>query len=353
VDPTIESELRLDVSFPDVFEVDDETIVKRADFYQAVDPFPDVEPALLSTPDILDYAAATGMIHPFRVDAADYTVTLKPATYGVPLLGKYAYWRPGYAQSAAGDDSRVDGELAEGDELTLLPNTITFVTLEPRFRLPSYIAARYNLNIRDIHRGILVGTGPLVDPGFPGVLCVPIHNLTSNTYTLIGGEPLVWMEFTKLSKSDHWRDATDAEKPDRKGFYVEFPPRKKDVSLTEYLRRAHPGPIVSSIPAAVGMARVAAEDARADALAAREDADAGRRTIRNVSALAVVTVALALGAIIVPTWNLISDANARTDDVTRRLAELDARYKQDTAQQAERIAALEQALRKRAQRRNP
>lgn len=358
MDPAAEQELQLDLDLPAVFAVEHEIILRRSEAYSAVDPFPEVPAALLSTSDLLDYAAATGMIHPFRIDMADYTTALKPASYGVPLLGEFVYWeRSEEERTAPASYTKRTGVLAEGDEFTLLPNTIAYVTLEPHFRFPRYIAARFNLNIRDIYRGILVGTGPLVDPGFDGPLSVPLHNLTSNTYTLVGGEPLVWMEFTKLGGAEGWRAATDAERPARRGFYVEFPPRKRQKALDHYLRRAHPGPIVSSIPTAVGEAQAAAESARADAQQASTDADRSRRTIRNIAyggaVAAGITIVIALVAILVPTWNLINDANSRSDRLTEQVTELEARIRSQReliTRQSARIQRLETAANRRASR---
>jgi hypothetical protein len=65
--------------------------------------------------------------------------------------------------------------------------------------MPDYIAGRFNLLIRDVYRGLLVGTGPLVDPGFVGRLSIPLHNFTSNEYLLRADEGFVYFEFTKLS----------------------------------------------------------------------------------------------------------------------------------------------------------
>jgi hypothetical protein len=68
--------------------------------------------------------------------------------------------------------------------------------------MPAYLAGRFNLLIRDVYRGLLVGTGPLVDPGFVGFLSIPVHNFTSNKYILRAGEGFVYFEFTKLSWSN-------------------------------------------------------------------------------------------------------------------------------------------------------
>ena len=61
------------------------------------------------------------------------------------------------------------------DGFDLAPNSIAFVALEPCFRIPEYMALRFNLKIKHIYKGLLLGTGPLVDPGFSGKLFIPLH----------------------------------------------------------------------------------------------------------------------------------------------------------------------------------
>jgi deoxycytidine triphosphate deaminase len=151
------------------------------------DPLPNIKPALLNWRDIVRYVEATGMIDPFH-NSPEY---LKPASYRVPLLGEYLYWD--------GDDKPHRDELAWGQKLVIQPNSITFLSVEPTFRLPLYIAARFNLKVRNVYRGLLLGTGPMIDPGFQGRLYIPLHNLTTNDYAFEGGEVLIWVEFTKLS----------------------------------------------------------------------------------------------------------------------------------------------------------
>ncbi len=89
----------------------------------------------------------------------------------------------------------------ENQFLTFPANSIVFVESETYFRLPSFIAVRFNLQIRHVHRGLLLGTGPLVDPGFWGRLCIPIHNLTDEDYTVPCDEGLIWIEFTKTTSA--------------------------------------------------------------------------------------------------------------------------------------------------------
>ena len=116
---------------------------------------------------------------------------LKSASYEVNPGGLFIFWdEQGH--------KKVEKINKEGT-FTLPRNSISFVQLEAEFRLPQYIAVRFNLRITHVHRGLLLGTGPLVDPGFHGNLLIPLHNLTSDPYTIRGDEGLIWIEFTKTS----------------------------------------------------------------------------------------------------------------------------------------------------------
>lgn len=162
------------------------------------DPFPGIPPALLHSGHLASYAIMTGMIDPF-----DIRFLTKPATYLVPLEGPVRYSdETGTQCSFYLSKTAVDGERDVRSSFELRPNSICYITLKPRFRMPAYLAGRFNLLIRDVYRGLLVGTGPLVDPGFDGILSIPVHNFTSNKYTLSAGEGFVYFEFTKLSWSN-------------------------------------------------------------------------------------------------------------------------------------------------------
>jgi deoxycytidine triphosphate deaminase len=167
-------------------------VTEGGDFarFQSVDPFPDVAPALLNSADIHDYALVTHMIAPFRKER------LKPASYRMALLGDYVYWDE--------TGKKVSGCLLDKQSFKLPKNSIAFVSLDTEFRLPKYIAARFNLKVLHAHRGILLGTGPLVDPGFTGALMIPLHNFTATDYELRAGDTLIEVEFTKLSPNRAW-----------------------------------------------------------------------------------------------------------------------------------------------------
>jgi deoxycytidine triphosphate deaminase len=282
--------------------------------FRQLDPFPSIEPALLNSADIADYVATTGMVFPFDTDDPK---RLKPASYEVAIEGPYVYWDENGAKQS--------DQLDAGEPFILKANSIVFVTLKPFFRLPDYIAIRFNLRITHIYRGILLGTGPLVDPGFRGKLSVPLHNLTNNDYRIEGGDGLIWMEFTKLSR-DPKAPANQAE-PQRLGRVYPLEPYKADPEhdVHWYLRRAHNGPIRSSIPLAAEAARKDAAEARDAVKQTKEVADSQRRLITAASIITVVFGLIGALALVVTSYQLVSDANSRIDALTTQVATLEER----------------------------
>jgi hypothetical protein len=211
-------------------------------------------------------------------------------------------------------DGRQQSEVKEGKPFTLRANSITFAQIQPRFQLPSYIALRFNLRIKHVHRGLLLGTGPLVDPGFSGRLLVPLHNLTSQDYKIESDESLIWIEFTKTSRNT------------RAGGHIgEIEDRKKDVSPETYLERANNNnPIRSSIPIAVEDAQNRADQAAISARSAEESATEAARNVRWFAGLgavaaivAGVTIALALHSYFGQMNSLVMSSNALVSTVTK------------------------------------
>jgi deoxycytidine triphosphate deaminase len=315
------------------FAPNDDEAATRYEKFKRLDPFPEIPPSLLNSADISDYVRVTGMLHPF--DAADIK---KPASYSVRFSGECRYWSPEGAEHVE--------HVGPGDQFTLRKNHIAFVTLEPRFRIPEYIALRFNLQIKYIHQGILVGTGPLVDPGYDGQLFLPLHNLTANDYQLEVDDGLVWMEFTKISASELWnarvrRDlmdgrpgADDGQSEERTGAFVPFPKIKLEIrSMRKYLGRAHPGPIQSSIPMEIEAAKTAAESANAEA---KRLADRATRW----SVIAGVTVIIAALGIFIAVLQLVLSAKTAVDN-----SQQEVRQAQIAVADANvRIASLERRL---------
>ncbi|MDR0604435.1 MAG: hypothetical protein LBG80_09065 [Bacteroidales bacterium] len=162
---------------------------KYADFAQK-DPFPNVSSALLNSSDVIKYILTTGMIDPFVPEK------MAEATYNCTFSGKYFYWD--------GQNMQHTCDATKDKPLKLHPNSITYLEMTPMFRVPHYIALRFNLKVSNAYKGLLLGTGPIVDPGFVGKLYIPLHNLTSNEYVIHRDADLITIEFTKLSPHREW-----------------------------------------------------------------------------------------------------------------------------------------------------
>jgi deoxycytidine triphosphate deaminase len=279
--------------YPDFAKTDEEAAL-RFEMAKSIDPFPEIQPSLLNSADINDYVRTTGMLHPFNVKK------LKSASYEAGIRGRCIWW----------DDSgkQHDVWLEEGrdEELTLGPNSITFVQVDSFFRLPDYIGLRFNLKITHVHRGILLGTGPLVDPGFVGRLLIPLHNLTPNTYRFGRGEGLIWVEFTKTSELPTGGRSVRVTKNElglsRRGEYISFPRSKWNIQPLDYLRKASPQSSVrSSIPEAV--------------LRSRDQAETATRTVKWLTGFGFA----GLVVLAITTWALIQDTWRVADDVRHQL----------------------------------
>src|SRR6266853_4086746 len=212
----------------------DNTIREKYEEHKSRDPYPEIPAALLNSAHIKKYADKIGLLDPFESDRR------KSASYEIPFYGTVYIWDAKTKKKEASERA------TRGKTFTVEPNSIAYIYLATTFYLPDYIAVRFNLKITQVHRGLLLGTGPLVDPGFCGRLLVPLHNLTSNKYTLVCGNGFIWVEFTKLSPNERWR----AKSPQsRTGKYIPFEDEKKFIDAQTYFDRANNGKrIISSIP---------------------------------------------------------------------------------------------------------
>jgi deoxycytidine triphosphate deaminase len=243
---------------------------RRADEFREHDPFPEIPAALLSSEHIADYVQATGMLWPFYPDKE----RLKSASYEARAQ-RFIRWDI--------DGRKIITDLTKEAKYVLPENSITFVQIESKIRLPDYIALRFNLRIRHVHRGLLLGTGPLVDPGFKGDLLIPLHNLTSEPYEIDGTEGIIWIEFTKTSHN--------LQKSSARSSFFPIQQRKTNVGFEYYFERANNNnPIQSSIPQAVKEAREKSREAERSARAARRT----NRWFAGIGVVALVGLVIAL-----------------------------------------------------------
>jgi deoxycytidine triphosphate deaminase len=256
---------------------------------RSADPFPNISPALLNSADIHDYIETTGMVYPYDPEF------MKSSSYEAQVGDRAFFW------DHLGIKKIV--ELNKDSPLTLKPNSLVFIETKQEFRLPPYMAIRFNLRITLVHRGLLLGTGPLVDPGFCGKLLIPIHNLTNNTYSFKGDDKFIWVEFTKTSPNNGWDKGTDRI-ASQTGIYEEFPEDKKNRSPTIYFEKAYKGnPINNAVPAALEEAKKHSKKAM----------DRAKLISWGVSAT-ILTFVFGLFPLLYNSWTLSTDVSKMISD---------------------------------------
>lgn len=186
----------------------DKDAENRYNTYKYEDPYSEISPALLNSDDLRKYVLKTGMIYPFEL-SEEKSNNDEWVTYPIKIGDTCHYW----------DESGIKQviDLTTKEKFSLRKNSIVFVELEPTFRVPYYIVLRFNLKIKHIYKGLLLGTGPIIDPGFNGKIFIPLHNFTNNDYEFRRGEELIEMEFTKISKKEKWNNIAE-NKNNTRGF---------------------------------------------------------------------------------------------------------------------------------------
>lgn len=302
--------------------------------WKAQDPYPDIPPALLNSADIKDYVRVTGMIYPF------HEKDVIGATYSVRLKGLCVHFeedREGNIIPNAFCIGEDDLDLPNAKEnelryeavekLVLKPNSITYVTLEPVFQVPEYLALRFNLKISHVYKGILLGTGPIIDPGFQGRLSLPLHNLTSNEYVINLNDKVISLEVTKMSPTNQWWASYKVRSRWAAYTPTNIPAHRQiDEYLRSALQKSSNKHVVSSISAATGKAERIANEAK-------DNVNRITNMLHSIAvwgSLAIVVAIAALAAnLLIPTYQLVKDVTdtqagyeTRIETLEEELAEL-------------------------------
>src|SRR5579863_1865190 len=112
--------------------------------------------------------------------------------------------RPAAFTLTIGDDYRDSmgkaGKLSDTNpSFEMPPNSIVFVSIAETLDLPYYIAARFNLRVDWVYKGVLLGTGPQVEPGFRGKLSCPLYNLTNRSHAVTRGDEFATIDFERTT----------------------------------------------------------------------------------------------------------------------------------------------------------
>lgn len=297
---------------------------QTVDVDYSIDPFPEIPPALLNSADITRYARAGYLVTDFDEDR------LKSAAYQIRFLGTLYSWEN--EQDAL---TEKEASICCEKMYTLPKNSITYLFTEEEFLLPEYIAARINFRIPFVHKGMLLGTGPLVDAGFQGSLLIPLHNLTSNDYRIRGGDPVIWAEFTKLSPHKYWQESCWEDRKKRPDDLVEFLPDKSHRNASEYLQKAEvtaKGGVQSAFKGALVDAQESAEvahdlaaEAGASAMNAAAEAERiGKRytLVGSIGAfIAIGTLVVAGVGVVIAAWQMNQSNNELATGIQYRLTD--------------------------------
>ncbi len=167
--------------------------VDELDFWR--DPDPNSSGILLSD-RIRFYVDKVALIHPFD------DKELRPACYTLHAGPEYLISLPG---------KLVEGNLEREGRVVIPPNGLIYIRFLEEVNIPHYLIARFNLRVKQVYRGLLLGTGPQVDPGFRGHLGCPIHNFTDEDKILHYRERLITIDFAKTTPLADFANKTDRE----------------------------------------------------------------------------------------------------------------------------------------------
>jgi len=269
----------------------------------------DIPHSLLSAEHIRLVVEETGLISPFYIKGGRKS-RLKKAAYEGRIGDKaYIYNKDGALELIFERDSH--------DCLTVPKNQIVFVECDLDFRLPEFIALRFNLQIQHVHRGLLLGTGPLIDPGYWGKLCIPLHNLTDHDYHIPKDEGLIWLEFTKTTSTpDNAKDPLG--RPPLGGEFFGDIKKFLDKASKQYGPKGVP--IRSALPSMFNESKDAAESAKKAA-----------ETTRNIGFVAGIAAIIGIVSLAVQYY---SDMNTQFEMVRPRIEKLEAGLNADKLRQA-------------------
>ncbi len=185
--------------------------------------------AVLLADEIRDYVLKYGLLIANR--ETFFEQNLKGASYSM---------KPDCCGGWEFDDKKELSELKIGRDnngpyYCIRENSLVYIRLQQRLRLPFYIIGRHNLTIKYVYQGLLLGTGPQVDPGWVGKIHIPLHNLTNREIKLYLNKSFVSIDFVRTSKIKFEND-TPSNVAD---FYTNYP-GKKPINRVKIERKTVP-----------------------------------------------------------------------------------------------------------------
>ncbi len=223
---------------------------------------------------------------------------LRSATYDMRLGSEVLTWHKGEKVEFKLGKQK-DKNRGISTRLELKPNSLTFVTTIEKFNLPKDIIARFNLKSKWVHEGLLLGTGPIVDPELKANLLIPLHNFSSQSVWLNFEEEIISVEFTKtLNPSDQ---------PSLKGTDTRYVANRSRIfDFEKYRRRIGEKIVESSVSSAF----------------AEYDKTIGKFKLYSwISGIGIFAAYVGLITLVITTYMFISSARNEVVDANKTLTE--------------------------------
>lgn len=257
-----------------------------------------IPPGMLSSPHIQYYVKKHKIIDPHEDKCFD------SATYQMRLGGKVHTIDNGELKEFELEEKE-DKNKNIKSSFELRPNSLTFITTIEKFNLPKDIIARFNLKSKWVHRGLLLGTGPIVDPEFNGHLLIPIHNFNHQPISLEYAQKIISVEFTKtLNPTDELRLKPDDD-------YFQYKKNSsKDFDINAYRKDIENLRIENSVSKKF-------DDFDNTIRNYNKTIENHNKTIegyKRINIIGTIVMFIALITLVLTSWSLISSAFKQTKD---------------------------------------
>ncbi len=213
------------------------------------------------------------------------------------------------------------------NRLFLPPNSLTFVTTREEFRLTRDVIARFNLKSKWVHKGLLLGTGPIVDPEFDGFLYIPIHNFSGKEIDLEFDTPLIVVEFTKTL------DVTEN--------YIKNPSKKGIIA--NYLNSA--GEVESSVLKVIREYEEKIQDNTDEINASKTEREKWNKRFTWGWVASAFLGGIALASLVFTTWSVHADTRQKVLAAHEALLTTSDRLEKENTRIRNELAVLKEQLR--------
>jgi deoxycytidine triphosphate deaminase len=155
--------------------------------------------AVLAADEIRFYCSLFGMVRRFDDN------NLRTASYRLTV----------------GDPVRLGDQVLDlstaGSALAIPPRESATLVPAEVLLMPHYLIGRIGLTIGLVQKGLLLGAGPQVDPGYQGALACPVYNMTNHPIQLSRGDRLLRIDFVRTgglareTREKLWKVGTETE----------------------------------------------------------------------------------------------------------------------------------------------